>query len=552
VEIMANYDLFGSSLVGVFEQAIDGRLVDCNDACAHMLGYDSRDQLLSVGAFDHFNPTDFDTIVAALADLGTISNLEISLRRRNGTPAWVLETMTLEAADGARPATIHGVMFDVTEQRSGTQRLEYQAYHDTLTLLPNRMLFVDRLGVALSISKRRGTPLYVMLLDLDHFELMNSTFGQAFSDRLLRQVADRLNDCVREEDSLARYGSDEFIIMMTDRANENEVAALAHRLLQTLSLPFLLDGHEVSIFGTIGISSFPDDGIEAEDLVKAAGDAMFHAKAQGRNTFEFHQPQASARALERASLVAGLRRALISHELELHYQPQVNVQSGRIECIEALLRWRHPDLGLVNAADFLPAAEEGNLSVPISEWVMGEACRQARAWQDSGMRDMRVAINLSSRQFHSRGLERTLDRCVSAAGIDPGSLELEISELSLGDSDTSIQIFQSLHNFGVRLAIDDFGTGHSSMTDLKRMPIDTLKIAPAFVHNVTSRHDDAAIVQAMITMARGLDLRIVAEGVESKEQLAHLLDHRCVDMQGYFLGKPLPAAQWEETLGMQH
>jgi diguanylate cyclase (GGDEF)-like protein len=549
---MLNYDLFGSSLVGVYEQALDGRLVDCNDACARMLGYDSRDELLSVGSFDHFNLTDFETIVAALADLGSISNLEISLRRRNGTPAWVLQTMTLEPADDAHPGSIRGVMFDVTEQRSGTQRLEYQAYHDTLTLLPNRMLFVDRLGVALSIARRRGTPLYVMLLDLDRFELMNATFGQAFSDRLLRQIADRLNDCVREEDSLARYGSDEFIIMMTERASENEVAALAHRLLQTIALPFVLDGHEVSISGTIGISSFPEDGTEAEDLVKAAADAMFHAKEQARNTFEFHQPQASARALERASLVAGLRRALLSNELELHYQPEVNVQSGRIECIEALLRWRHPDLGLVNAADFLPAAEEGNLSAPISEWVMGEACRQARAWQDAGMRDMRVAINLSSRQFHSRGLERTLERCVLAAGIDPGSLELEISELSLGSSDDSIQIFQSLHNLGVRLAIDDFGTGHSSMIDLKRMPIDTLKIAPLFVQNVTNRHDDAAIVQAMITMARGLDLRIVAEGVESKEQLAHLLDRRCVDMQGYFLGKPLPAAQWEETLGMQH
>ncbi len=549
---MLNYDLFGSSLVGVYEQALDGRLIDCNDACARMLGYDSRDELLSVGSFDHFNPTDFETIVAALADLGSISNLEISLRRRNGTPAWVLQTMTLEPADDVHPGSIRGVMFDVTEQRSGTQRLEYQAYHDTLTLLPNRMLFVDRLGVALSIARRRGTPLYVMLLDLDRFELMNATFGQAFSDRLLRQIADRLNDCVREEDSLARYGSDEFIIMITERASENEVAALAHRLLQTLALPFILDGHEVSISGTIGISSFPEDGTEAEDLVKAAADAMFHAKEQARNTFEFHQPQASARALERASLVAGLRRALLSNELELHYQPEVNVQSGRIECIEALLRWRHPDLGLVNAADFLPAAEEGNLSEPISEWVIGEACRQARAWQDAGMRDMRVAINLSTRQFHSRGLERTLERCVLAAGIDPGSLELEISELSLENSDNSIQIFQSLHNLGVRLAIDDFGTGHSSMIDLKRMPIDTLKIAPAFVQNVTSRHDDAAIVQAMITMARGLDLRIVAEGVESKEQLAHLLDRRCVDMQGFFLGKPLPAAQWEETLGMQH
>jgi len=549
---MLNYDLFGSSLVGVYEQALDGRLVDCNDACARMLGYDSRDELLSVGSFDHFNPSDFETIVAALADLGSISNLEISLRRRNGTPAWVLQTMTLEPADDAHSGSIRGVMFDVTEQRSGTQRLEYQAYHDTLTLLPNRMLFVDRLGVALSIARRRGTPLYVMLLDLDRFELMNATFGQAFSDRLLRQIADRLNDCVREEDSLARYGSDEFIIMMSERASENEVAALAHRLLRTLALPFVLDGHEVSISGTIGISSFPEDGTEAEDLVKAAADAMFHAKEQARNTFEFHQPQASARALERASLVAGLRRALLSNELELHYQPEVNVQSGRIECIEALLRWRHPDLGLVNAADFLPAAEEGNLSAPIGEWVIGEACRQARAWQDAGMRDMRVAINLSSRQFHSSGLERTLERCVLAAGIDPGSLELEISELSLGSSDDSIQIFQSLHNLGVRLAIDDFGTGHSSMIDLKRMPIDTLKIAPAFVQNVTSRHDDAAIVQAMITMARGLDLRIVAEGVESKEQLAHLLDRRCVDMQGFFLGRPLPAAQWEETLGMQH
>jgi diguanylate cyclase (GGDEF)-like protein len=381
---------------------------------------------------------------------------------------------------------------------------------------------------------------------------VNTTFGHGVADRLLRAVSERLADAVREEDTVGRFGSDEFLIVLAEMAADTDAALAAQRILDSIGHPFTIDGHTIDIKASIGIGVTPQDGTTAEELIRHATEAMYQAKERGRNMFRFHVTELNARAVERASLVADLRRALQRNEFELYYHPEVNVQTGRIDCIEALVRWRNPELGIIAPSDFLPAAEQGNLDGEIGQWVIREACRQIKEWHKEGMTGFRMAINLSSRQFHSRELEKVLESAVNDVGLDPTALELEIDERVLAHSLRTKEVLASLKNFGARIAIDDFGSGGCALGDLRDMPIDTLKIAPGFVHNMMSRQDDAALVQAMITMARGLDLRIVAEGVESKEQLSYLLSRRCTDMQGFFFGRPLPAPALLDTLRMQH
>lgn len=543
---------FAAELVPVYRQTLDGRLLDCNAACARMLGYGSREELLAVGRLDYFNQSDHLSISAALPDLGHLDGVELALRRRDGSIAWVLQNLRLVRVDEASKEWVEGVMVDVTEQRTATQQLEYQAYHDSLTMLPNRSLVVDRLNVALARSRRRRRPAAVLLIDLDHFELINTAFGHGIADRALRATADRLVQCVRKEDSIGRFGSDEFIAVLAEMSAETDAAIAAQRIIDSISQPLVIDGHVVDLRATVGIGVAPQDGADAETLIKSASNAMYLAKERGRNTYRFYVDEMNARAFERASLVNSLRRALSEDELEVYYHPEVNVQTGRIECIEALLRWRHPDLGLIAPPQFLPAAEQGNLDSRINEWVINEVCKQARLWRDQGIRNVRVALNLSSRQFFDRGLRKMLDDGIRQAGIDPRILEIEISEATMGDVSRTRDILRDLKDLGTSIAIDDYGSGGCSMSELKQLPVDTLKIAPLFVQNMLHRADDAAIVQAMITMAKGLDLRIVAEGVESKEQLSYLLMHRCPEMQGFFFGKPLPAYALADTLEMQH
>ena len=533
-----------SDLVGLFRQSLAGRIVDCNDACAQMLGYPSREELLVAG-FEYANASDFAAIIAALPDVGLLANIELALRRKGGGIAWVLQNLRVSGEE------IEGAMFDVTEQRLGVQKLEYQAQHDSLTHLPNRTLIVDRMNVALARTKRHGGALAVLLVDLDHFEVLNSAFGHGIADRVLTAMADRLADCIRVEDALGRFGSDEFIMALGDTMAEADVAVVAQRVLDAVAAPLSIAGHDIHVTASIGVAMSPMDGDEPETLMQRAMAAAFGAKERGRNRYHFHQSELNSRALERTALIAGLRRALARGEFELHYQPEVNVQTGRIECIEALLRWRHPDVGIIPAADFFSAAEQGQLDAPITEWVMFEAARQAKQWHAEGMRNLRVAINVSSTQFYDRAFSSKVKQAVLVSGLESGAFELEIAEPTLSSHSRATSVMEELREVGVQLAIDDFGSGGCSFADLKTMPVDTLKIAPTFVHNVTHRADDAAIVQAMITMARGLNMRVVAEGVESKEQLSHLLQRRCTDMQGYFFGRPRPAAELADVLLMQ-
>jgi len=439
----------------------------------------------------------------------------------------------------------------VTEQRIAVQRFEYQAYHDALTLLPNRMLFVDRLNVAMAQARRHRKLVAVMMMDLDRFDIVNNALGRGMADRLLRSVADRLNATLREEDSLARFSGDEFIFLIADSGAGTESAIVAQRVLDAMAHPFNVGGRSIELTGSIGIAMSKRDGSEAEALIRNASTAMFRAKEFGRNLYQFHDEELNARTLERLALVSSVRRALDRGEFELHYQPEVDVQTGRIQCVEAFVRWRHPDLGIIGPSEFLNVAEEAGLGNRIAEFVLTSAARQAREWSEAGM-PTRVAVNLSPRDFNARSLIRSVEQAVRENSLEPRSVELEIAHASLADCARASEILQALKEIGVLLAIDDFGSGGCSFADLKQLPVDTIKIAPMFVHNMIRRPDDAAIVQAMITMAKGFDMRVVAEGVETKEQLSYLLNRRCTEMQGFFLGKPLPAVSLSEILRMQH
>lgn len=549
---MSDLSSFGASeLVAMFRQRADGRLVDCNAACARMLGYDSREELLSIGSLEYSNASDFSLVTAALHDLGNLSSIEVSVRKKDGSVAWVLQNLKA-GADANHGVILDGAMFDVTEQRSAVQRFEYQAYHDPLTQLPNRMLFVDRTGVALAQARRHGTPMAVLLLDLDSFELVNTSFGRDFGDRLLKAVGERLGACVREEDSLARYGDDEFMILLAKMTSGTDAAIAAQRLLIALAHPFVIDGRSIEVHASIGIGVLPEDGTDAHALVRGAAEAMLQAKQRGRNRYQFHEPELNARALQRAAIASSVRTAIDNNELELYYHPEVNVQTGRIECIEALLRWRHPQLGVLSPSAFLDAAEEGGLAERLGVWVVGEACRQARQWHEEGLTDLRIAVNVSSRQLGvGDPFVKAVDQALSRQKLQPGSLEIEIAEQTLNSNSRAVDLMKSLRDLGIRLTIDDFGTGGGSFVRLKGMPIDAVKIAPSFVHHVTDRSDDAAIVRAMILMAKGLDLGVVAEGVETKAQLSYLLDRHCADMQGYFFGAPMPAPALADILRMQ-
>ena len=538
-------------MVAVFRQTPEGHLLDCNNECARMLGYASREEILGNGGIEYQNASDLTSISLALRDLGSLNNVEVALRKKDGGVVWALQNLRMVSVDEASKVWIEGAMFDVTEQRIATQRFEIQAYHDPLTLLPNRMLFMDRLNVALAQVRRRKKSIGLYMLDIDRFEILNNALGRGMADRLLRAVADRLNAALREEDSLARFAGDEFVFIVIDNGEGTECALVAQRILDSMAEPFNVGGRNIELTASIGISMSGRDASDADGLIRTASVAMYRAKEYGRNLYQFYDDALNARTLERLALVSSVRRALDHGEFELHFQPEVDVQTGRIDCVEAFLRWRHPDLGIIGPTEFLTVAEEAGLGPRITEWVVAAACQQARQWTDDGMQT-RIAINLSSREFETNELSRTIERAMRRTGLDPNGIELEVAHASLANCARSTEILQALKEVGVLLAIDDFGSGGCSFAELKDMPVDTIKIAPMFIHNMIRRHDDAAIVQAMITMAKGFDMRVVAEGVETKEQLAYLLNRRCTEMQGFFLGKPLPASSLAEILRMQH
>jgi diguanylate cyclase (GGDEF)-like protein/PAS domain S-box-containing protein len=432
------------------------------------------------------------------------------------------------------------VFHDVSAARATTLRMSYLAQHDSLTGLPNRILLNDRLTEAMALAHRYQRQLAVLFLDVDRFKYINDTLGHVIGDRLLQSIARRLLGCVRTSDTVSRQGGDEFVILLPEVTHAEDATVCADKILDILRSPHRVDEHDLHVTASIGIVTYPDDGTDAETLMKHADFAMYHAKDSGRDNRQFFKRDLNLRALERRTLENGLRYALEREELMLHYQPKINLETGDIVGVEALIRWLHPDLGLVSPAEFIPIAEECGLMVPIGQWVLGQACHQAQAWQDIGFAPIRIAVNISAVELRAKDFLKRVGVILAETGLEPRFLELELTETFLvQDSTATLAVLQDLKQLGLNLALDDFGTGYSSLNHLKRFPIDTLKIDRSFVRTITTNSDDASIVCAVISMGKNLHMRVVAEGVESQAQLSFLQDRECPFGQGYYFSQPL-------------
>jgi predicted signal transduction protein with EAL and GGDEF domain/CheY-like chemotaxis protein len=453
-----------------------------------------------------------------------------------------------------------GAVQDVTEARENERKILRLAYYDHVTQIPNRIFLTQHLSFVLRHAKRYDRQLALMYVDLDSFKRVNDTFGHSFGDGVLSGVAGRLRDCIRDSDciirpeptpntqggdTVARFGGDEFIVLLTEVQRPQDSARVARRILAALSEPITVAGEDLVVHASIGIAVFPNDGTDPDSLLKNADAAMYHAKAQGRNNFQFYTESLNARAAQRLALETSLRRALGGDELSLHYQPKVDLRERTVVGAEALLRWEHPDLGLVAPDEFLPAAEESGLIVPLGEWVLREVCRQLKDWEQQGFAALRIAVNLSFRQFKDRRLIARLRDTLAAAGVTPGRLEIELSEdVLMEEAEESERILAELQRMGVRIAMDDFGTGYSSLKLLKRLPIASVKIDRSLIDEVVSSEDDEAIVAAIIALAHRMKLQVVAEGVETPEQMDLLRRYGCDLAQGYLISAPLPAAEF--------
>lgn len=441
------------------------------------------------------------------------------------------------------------VFHDVSLARAQSEKMAFLAQHDTLTDLPNRSLLSDRLDCAISLARRNNKALALLYLDLDRFKNINDSLGHAVGDRLLKAVAHRLNDCVRASDTVSRQGGDEFVILLSELVQVQDAAVCAEKILQAVQLPYLIDAHELHITASIGIAVYPTDGIESEALLQNADFAMYEAKDRGRNNFQFYRLDLNSSATERQSLDSGLWHAIQRDEFALYYQPSMNLSTGMIAGVEALIRWRHPTRGLTFPTQFISIAEESGLIVPIGRWALREACRQAQAWQDAGLPAIRLAVNISAVELRSKGFVEGVKAILVETGFDPGRLELELTETFLmQDSKSTALVLRALKDLGLKLALDDFGTGYSSLSYMKRFPIDTLKVDRSFVRNLTTDAEDASIVSAVINMGKSLHMGVVAEGVETREQLRFLQEHTCPEAQGYYFSHPLIATSFAELL----
>ncbi len=434
------------------------------------------------------------------------------------------------------------VFRDVSAARALADQLAHAAEHDSLTGLPNRSLLNDRLEQAIAMAGRLHSKVAVLFLDLDGFKHINDSLGHSTGDKLLQCVAARLRDCVRAPDTVSRQGGDEFVILLQGVRKAEDAIIAANRILEAVAIPHFVEHRELHVTTSIGVSLYPGDGQNAETLIKNADTAMYQAKENGRQGYKFFRPEMNARAVERQSIEEGLRSALERKEFTLHYQPKIDLKTGAINGTEALIRWNHPERGLVPPLQFIPIAEDCGLIIPIGARVLREACGQAKAWADAGLPPMTMAVNVSAVQFRSEGFLESIFAIMSEVGLDPKFLEVEITESVLvKHAEVATTILRALRDKGVRVSVDDFGTGYSSLSYLRKFPLDALKIDQSFVRQITPKPSDAGIVSAIISMGQSLNLRVIAEGVETAEDLAFLKAHNCDEAQGYLFSRPIPA-----------
>jgi diguanylate cyclase (GGDEF)-like protein/PAS domain S-box-containing protein len=441
------------------------------------------------------------------------------------------------------------VFHDVSATRAQAARMAHLAHHDPLTDLPNRLLLSERLDQAINLAHRHKKTLALLYLDLDRFKHVNDSLGHAVGDQLLKAVARRLVECVRASDTVSRQGGDEFAVLLSELVHVEDATACAQKILQAIQLPYLIEADEIHTTASIGIAVYPTDGVASEALLQNADLAMYEAKERGRNNSQLYRSDLNSDATERQSLNSSLRHAIQRNEFTLYYQPIMDLSTGVAARAEALIRWRHPTRGVIPPAQFISIAEESGLIVPIGRWVLGEGCRQAKAWQAAGLPLIRLALNISAVELRSKNFVEGVKTILAETNFDPRCLELELTETFLmQDSKSTAVVLRALKELGVRLALDDFGTGYSSLSYMKRFPIDTLKIDRSFVRNLTTDADDASIVNAVINMGKSLHLGVVAEGVETQEQLAFLQEYDCPEAQGYYFSYPLSARELAASL----
>lgn len=463
----------------------------------------------------------------------------------------------------ARSQQVVTLVRDITDRKQAEEQIAYMAYHDSLTGLPNNRLFKDRLQQSLAHAQRNKTILAVMFLDLDRFKLINDSMGHDVGDKLLQIIADRLTEGTRRHDSVsikssinansvARLGGDEFTILLENVNGQKAVTTVANRLIELSCQPIVIDNHEIFTSTSIGIALYPNDGDEVETLLKNADTAMYHAKKQGRNNYQFFDTSMNQASVEQLAIETSLRKAIDNNELALYYQPQVSIKSGQIIGMEALLRWKHPKKGFISPASFIPVAEETGLIISIGEWVIREACKQGAAWQKQGYKPVTISVNLSAKQLREEQLNEIIARILFETGMNPKYLGLELTESAIIiEPERALTRLQSIKSLGIKMSMDDFGTGYSSLSYLKRFPLDTLKIDQSFIRDLMVNNEDASLVKAIISMAHSLGMDVIAEGVEQQEQLEFLGVHGCDTIQGYFFSRPLPADELEKILPKQ-
>jgi diguanylate cyclase (GGDEF)-like protein/PAS domain S-box-containing protein len=532
----------------------DGTIIFSNQICRDTFGLGHEEYGMRA-LFDFFAPEAREPLRKLFANVHNVTqdgHTELQLAP-GGINSRFVEIRLIENNQGGNTLTVWGVCRDITERKIAQHELYKLAHHDFLTGLPNRVLLEDRLQQAKALTHRSGSSFAILFLDLDRFKIINDTLGHLVGDELLCLVAERLRKSLRETDTVARIGGDEFIILLSSVNGRSDVSALADKILKTLTAPFKLRDHELFITTSLGICMSPEDGQETDEIVKNADIALYHAKSMGRNNVQFYDDDMDQNASRRFAISNSLRRGLDQNEFRVYYQPKVDVSTGRIVAIEALVRWQHPELGLLLPVEFIQLAEENGLIMQLGEWVLRESCIQNVKWQSEGIPDLRVAVNLSGYQLQHSALLATVSKVLKETGMSPDHLELEVTEsVIMQNADFAVSTLKSLSDQGIHISIDDFGTGYSSLAHLKRFSVNTLKIDKSFVREVDFSSTDAAIATAIIAMGNSLNMSVIAEGVETQSQYDFLKLNNCDQVQGFLFCRPLPPDELMELLQSNH
>jgi diguanylate cyclase (GGDEF)-like protein/PAS domain S-box-containing protein len=548
------HGLFDNAIEGIFRTSVDGKYLDANPALAHIYGFESPHELINslhdISRQLYVDSQRREEFMQIIKARGSVTGFESQIYRKNGDVIWISENARAIASEDGTPLGYEGTVEDITERRRYQARIEHQANYDTLTGLANRSLLQDRLEQALLTAATYGTRLAVAFVDLDRFKFINDSLGHQFGDELLKAVAVRLQACVRDCDTVARLGGDEFVLLINGHAGADSVRQIMERMLTSVSQTWVIEQGEFNVTCSIGVALHPDDGQDAQTLLKHADSAMYRAKDSGRSNYQFFTHELNALMTERLEMESLLRRALERNQFALRYQPRIDLATGQIVAAEALIRWRIPQRGTIPPRRFIGLAEETGLIVPIGKWVLQSACAQNKAWQDAGLPPIVVSVNVSPRQFRQENLVRSVAEVLQSTGLEARYLELELTEsMVMHDAPNLVTMLDELKRLGVQISVDDFGTGYSSLSYLKRFPVDRLKVDRSFVEHMASDANDATIVRAIIALGHNLGLKVVAEGVELREQARLLTDNFCDEAQGFLYSRPISARYLQRLLG---